>query len=315
MAKEYEAFKKSFDQIQKSVDSVANELKKNGNFVSQTSGVIKEGTKEVGLRIQELKDKGQTGSSIKDFESDPMVKKMLASIESYMTGLDKELKRIAEVHKGDLKKAVASFKETKKELADEIKTRKKSATTKLGTGNKSLPDMEKLLKEMDKYSDSAIFISLETFTPEDIAQHRKELNYALADEVKQSKDVKLTSEQQMLDEQALNLRNLASNVNEAKKLLKSIQEICKLATEKLLNAQSKDKLMVVKNTIANEQVKLSKLASIGERALKNAWIKSKIQDSKDKDKILAGIKAIAECEALAQKAVKSFVDARSKAKL
>ena len=78
MAKEYEEFVKSFKQIQPKIDNVAAEIKKNANLVAQTSGIIQEGVKELGLRIQELKDSGQTGTSIKDFESDPTVKKMLA---------------------------------------------------------------------------------------------------------------------------------------------------------------------------------------------------------------------------------------------
>jgi hypothetical protein len=51
MAKEYEEFVKSFKQIQPRIDNVAAEIKKNANLVAQTSGIIQEGVKELGLRI------------------------------------------------------------------------------------------------------------------------------------------------------------------------------------------------------------------------------------------------------------------------
>jgi hypothetical protein len=309
MAKQYEEFKKTFDQIKKKIDNVAEEIKKNEKFVAQTSGVIQEGVKELGLRIQQLKDIGQTGTSIKDFEGDGEVKKMLASIDGFMNGLEKELKRIAGVHEGESKKTRQAFWDLKKDLAAEIAKRKKAVSTKLGTGNKSLPDMEKLLKEMDKYKDVAPFVNVDVFQPEEIAQHRKELKFSIEDQIKSAKDVKLSAQQKMLDEQALNLRNLALNVGRAKTLSEAVVKLCADA-KKAVDERNQQALMAAKAEIPKPLKELGELADIGERALKDEWIRSKINASKDKAKILGGIKAIADHKNTAANAVKQVANAR-----
>ncbi len=309
MAKEYENYKKSFEQIKKEILDIGAEIKKNANFVSQTSGVIKEGVKEIGLRVQELKDAGQTGTTIKDFENDPTVKKMLSAIDGYMNGIEKELKRIAGVHNGDSKKTRDAFWDLKKDLAAEITKRKKEVSTKLGTGNKSLPNMETLLKEMDKYKDSAAFVAVDIFIPEDIADHRKELKRDIEDQIKSTKEAKLSAEQKMLDEQALNIRNLLKNVAQAKNLCEAILKLC-VAAEKALEERNQKALMTAKAEIPKPLKELGELAAIGERALKDTWIKSKIEDSKDKAKILGGIKSIADYKDKAATAVKKVANAR-----
>ena len=309
MAKQYEEFVKSFKQIQPRIDNVAAEIKKNANLVAQTSGIIQEGVKELGLRIQELKDSGQTGTSIKDFEGDPTVKKMLQSIDGFMGSLDKELKRISAVHDGESYKARTAFWDLKKSLAAEIAQRKKAVSTKVGVGNKSLPDMEKLLKEMDKYKDAAPFVNVEVFTPEDIEQHRKELKFKIEDEIKSAKDVKLSAEQKMLDEQALNLRNLVHNVSRAKLLCEAILKLCG-AAEKAIEERNQKALMTAKAELPKPLKELGELASIGERALKDSWIKSQIEKSKDKSKILEGIKAIAGYKQNASAAVTKIANVR-----
>jgi hypothetical protein len=309
MAKEYENYKKSFDQIKKEILDIGAEIKKNANFVSQTSGIIKEGVKEIGLRVQELKDAGQTGTTIKDFENDATVKKMLSAIDGYMNGLEKELKRIAAVHNGESKKTRAAFWDLKKDLAAEIAKRKKAVSTKLGTGNKSLPNMEVLLKEMDKYKDSAAFVAVDAFMPEEIADHRKELKRDIEDQIKATKEAKLSAEQKMLDEQALNLRNLVKNVAQAKTLCETVLKLCADA-QKALEERNQKALMTAKAEIPKPLKELGELAGIGERALKDSWIKSKIETSKDKSKILAGIKSIADHKDKAAAAVKKIANAR-----
>jgi hypothetical protein len=89
------------------------------------------------LRIQQLKSEGATGKALKEFASDPEVKKMVAS--------------------------------------DEIASRKKQVSTKIGTGNKSLADMQKLHAELAKYGDDHELMAVVGFLPEEIAGHRKQL--------------------------------------------------------------------------------------------------------------------------------------------
>ena len=226
-----------------------------------------------------------------------------------MSSLDKELKRISAVHDGESFKARTAFWDLKKSLAAEIAQRKKAVSTKVGVGNKSLPDMEKLLKEMDKYKDAAPFVNVDVFAPEDIEQHRKELKFKIEDEIKSAKDVKLSAEQKMLDEQALNLRNLVHNVSRAKLLCEAILKLCG-AAEKAIEERNQKALMTAKAELPKPLKELGELASIGERALKDSWIKSQIEKSKDKSKILEGIKAITGYKQNASAAVTKIANVR-----
>jgi hypothetical protein len=91
--------------------------------------------KELGLRIQQLKSEGATGKALKEFASDPEVKKMVAS--------------------------------------DEIASRKKQVSTKIGTGNKSLADMQKLHAELAKYGDDHELMAVVGFLPEELLRSRQ----------------------------------------------------------------------------------------------------------------------------------------------
>ncbi|MDB5820931.1 MAG: hypothetical protein JWQ11_4571 [Rhizobacter sp.] len=308
MAKQYEDFKKTFADIEKKTDEANEEIGKNVNFVAQTSGIISEGAKEVGLRVQQLKDGGMKGTTIADFK-DPEIKKYMTAIDEHMSGLEKELKRIAVVHAGLMQKTEAAYVQLKKDLVAEIAARKKDVSTKLGTGNKSLPDMEKLLVTLNKYGNGASFLKMTVFQPEKIAEHRSQLDSQLTKQLKQTKELALSAEQQMLDEQALNIRNLIGNVARAKTLCEAVMKSC-TAAEKALVDKNQKALMAAKLEVPKPLKALGDLANIGERALKDDWIKSKIKDSKDKAKILAGIKSIADYKTNASDAVKKIANAK-----
>lgn len=291
MAEKYDELKKAYDTAKALVEACYLEIKANERVVGQTAGVIKEGVKEIGLRVQHLKDQGAKGSELKDFANDPEIKKMLASIEQFFGSLDKSLKKIAVTHKSAKDKGIKAFWDTKADLETEIKTRKKAVSTKLGTGNKSLPDMEKLLATMDKYKNDASFLGVDGFAPETVEEHRKEFGYAVKDEIAKSKDLRLTSEQQMLDEQALNERNLAKNIGLAKTALTNAQsahEAAKAALGKKDGATVKKQQEAVAKALAQVQG----IESIFTRAFKDDWIKSKIATSSIKSKIEATSKGI-----------------------
>jgi hypothetical protein len=127
------------------------------------------------LRIQQLKSEGATGKALKEFASDPEVKKMVASLDGFMASLEKELKRITALHAKDFKSLLPRYKTLSKELQDEIASRKKQVSTKIGTGNKSLADMQKLHAELAKYGDDHELMAVVGFLPEEIAGHRKQL--------------------------------------------------------------------------------------------------------------------------------------------
>jgi hypothetical protein len=71
MAKALADYRKELDEIKEAVEGFAEPLKKNIQFMGQTPGLIENGEKELGLRIQSLKAKGKQGTALSDFLSDP----------------------------------------------------------------------------------------------------------------------------------------------------------------------------------------------------------------------------------------------------
>lgn len=295
MAEKIDDFKKRYTTLTAAIDTCHEEIKKNERAVGQTAGIVQEGTKVVGNRVLELKDKGQSGTTIADFAKDPEVKTMMASLEQHLVAIDKQLKSIAAVHAQAKSKSVVGFWALKTEVEGEIKSRKKAVSTKLGTGNKSLVDMEKLLVDINKYKDSGTFVGVDIFVPETIEQHRKEFNFAIKDEIAKAKDVRLTAEQQMFDEQALNERNLTKNTSAAKSLVEAIGGAVKKAGEALASKNAKA-LKEEQELVEKAAKQLAGLASIYDRAFKDQWIRSKIKDSSIKGKIEATAKFIGEAD-------------------
>lgn len=301
MAKTYEEFKKTFADVQKQVSDGQTEIKKNANAISQTSGVMHEGVKEIGLRIQQLKNAGEKGSSVNDFMFDGQVKSMMNSVNGYMKQIEAECKRIGALHTGSFAKTKSLFWDTKKALTAEIASRKKQISTKLGTGNKSLPDMEKLLAEMNKYTDSG-FATFDAFSPETADEHKRSLDGWIKEEVGKTREAALSAFQKEMDEQACNTRVLNGNVGRAKQMLADVQAQY-AAGEKAFKAKNLKGLMDAKLAIVKENKEIADMAAKYDRAKTDQWIMSKINTSKDKGAILAGMKSITDMRDQAKAAV------------
>ncbi len=290
MAKSLEEFKKSFADVKAQVTAAQEEIKKNANAISQTSGVMHEGVKEVGLRIQELKNAGDKGASVADFMWDPQVKSMMDSVNKYMKQIEGECTRMAGLHTGSFKKTKDLFWDTKKALKADIDARKKAVSTKLGTGNKSLPDLEKLLADMNGFTDGA-FTTFDAFEPETAAEHKRQLDEWLKEEVGKTKEAALSAFQKQMDEQALNTRVLNGNVSKAKTLLASVLAECKKG-EEAHKAKKTPALMTAKLEAEKHNKALKELADKYERAQQDQWIMSNARASKDSGAIMAGMKSI-----------------------
>ena len=52
MAKDYDKFKAEWAVVKKDIEKALEDIKANAQHVAQTSGVITEGTKELGKRVQ-----------------------------------------------------------------------------------------------------------------------------------------------------------------------------------------------------------------------------------------------------------------------
>lgn len=291
MAKQYEQFKKDFEAIKKAAVAGAVEIKKDAQAVAQFSQILLEGSREVGLRVQELKEQGQQGTALKDFLADPQVKKMSDELENTLNSLGKELKRITDLHQSQFKPLTARYATLMKELPAEIAARKKQLSTKLGTGNKSLADMEKLLTAVTKEEHDPALAAVMYFAPETLAEHRQQLDRQLREAIAKTKTAALGELQQQMDEQALEGRNRKRNVSQAKALTEQVLSECAKA-QKALKERNQQELMRVKAMVGKPMKQLDTIAGMYERGSKDSWTKAAIEKSKDKAAILADMKLV-----------------------
>jgi len=291
MAETYDAFKKEFEAIQKDADKAADAIDKSTRVVGQTSGIIAEGIKELGLRIQELKDAGAKGTALKDFEGDAEVKKMSASLDAYLKQVENELTAITSLHGGLMTNVKNRFQKLAKDLKAEIASRKKQLSTKIGTGNKSLPDMEKLLAEMTKYQDAKPYTIVEAYAPEPFSDHQKQFDRDVARQLSQTKEVALSKLQAQMQEQALNVRIMAGNVNKVRSLHDEIMTECKNA-EKAAASRDAKGLLAAKVSAARPMKQMKDLVDPYTDAMNDSFLKNQIAYSKDKGKIEDNYKAM-----------------------
>lgn len=291
MAKQYEQFKKDFADIEKAAAEGSAEIKKNAQTIGHLSQLMMEGAKEVGLRVQELKDEGMHGTSIDDFMSDPKVKVMAGEINTALAAVEKELKRITEHYEHSFKGLTVRYSTLVKDLTAEITARKKQLSTKLGTGNKSLVDMEKLLVEVKKHEHDPALAAVMYFKPETIAEHKRQVDRQLKDAIAKTKEAALSDLQKEMDEQALEGRNRKRNLSQAKGLAELVITDCHKLQEALKSGNQKE-VMRLKAELPKPMKQLNELASKYERGLKDEWTKSAINRSKDKAAIQADIKLV-----------------------
>jgi hypothetical protein len=283
MAEKLDEFKKKFADIKAAIIKYKEAFDKNERFIGQTNGVIEEGIKELGLRIHELKDGGMTGNAIDAFMGDADVKQMMNSINSYLGGIQKELAGVTAIY-NEKQKTVTAFYDLKKAVETEIAKRKQEVSTKLGTGNKSLPDMEKLFTEMKKYIDEMPYAKVEIFVPETYEEHVKQTKSHIQDEIAKSKDKALTAFQSQMEEQACNTRVLNRNVGVAKGWYETVMKECGNALKAVTERNNKN-LLSAKALVIKPWNDLKNMDDMYQRAAKDEWIKSKIADSSDKGKI------------------------------
>jgi hypothetical protein len=308
MAATLEDFKRQFDAIKAKVVTYAAALDKDQRFMGQTTGIIKEGVKEVGLRVQELKSAGRTGATIDKFMFDPEVSKMVSSIRQYLAALQKQVVLMTALH-AEIKTTVKSFSDLKVAVANEIALRKKQLSTKLGTGNKSLPEMEKLLAEMRKYTDQSPFANVEVYVPERYDAHLNETNNGLNRECSQARDVALSAFQAQMTEQALNTRVLNGNVNKARTWYDAIMKSC-AAGQKALATRNNKELLTAKALVVKPMKDLTDMNTMYQNALKDQWIAGQLKGSKDRSTIEGGIKLLLDMKTKAGAEVAKIANAR-----
>lgn len=287
MSKELDKYKKEFASIKKDVAAANTEINKNAQALGQTSQVRDQGCLQLGLEIQRCKDDGMKGKTVYDFDSDKEVKACLASLNNFQKQIEKELIRITNLYNKDFADIKKRFAQLKADLKAECDKRDAKKNRKvLAVDSKSLPDLQKLLAEINKYADKE-FATLAFFQPETVKEHDTALAKKLVDAVKQTKDVKLTKFQEQMAGQALDERVMGKKLQQAMKIYKVCIGHCMVAQEAIKTRQNKT-LMENKILAAKEFKALQEIIAPYQLAQKDDWLKSKIRGNK---KAEAGLKA------------------------
>ncbi len=228
MAVTLDDFKKRHADVMKKMGEEQDVVFAHTQYTGQTSGIIREGIKEWGLRVANLKKMGHPGTKVADFSTDAPAKKSLDGLKAAAAGL-KQKNAEAKAHEPETKKRLEAFRVLKRELNTEVNERKGQASTALGLGNKSLPEMKKLLASMVEYGNSAAFGKIEgwmiaTYDPEKHLE--EELEEVLS---KSGGEVAVELKNEMEGQAALDLRLLYRGMTGAKKSFDELTKLCDAA--------------------------------------------------------------------------------------
>jgi uncharacterized protein with GYD domain len=173
--------------------------------------LLGEYAKEIGRRVRELREKGTAGTTINDFKTDAEVKKLLASADTFLAQIEALNKQVKGLETGAWHQLDVKYQTLQKDLTAEIAARKKQVSTKLGTGNKSLPDMEKLLKDSTPLAKRIVNLaqySVKSKTLMDVSVNKRRFDFNLAEEMGKSKGKALREDEADIFSSLLSDRNL-----------------------------------------------------------------------------------------------------------
>ena len=302
MAKSLDDFKNRFNALKKAVDTLSDEIESSQNNIKNHFGVIQEGCKEIGTRIAKLRLDGVEGKTLDDYrKADPETATLYNGTEQFINSIATE----AGKHQGfktRAQKIVSDTTALANEMDAEIKDRKKALSTKLGTGNKSLPDMEKLRKELASWSEGQ-YNELTAFSPSTVDFYKNKRTTLLNAAVSKAPAVVLKADEQELDAQGMNVRHLGNTAGKVKTQLDVIYDALSKGTGAAGSGDAEEVANQKKRVVQPLQV-IEQEATKVERAAGNSTIKHNIGLSKDKGKILAFVKTILEARTEARGAAK-----------
>jgi hypothetical protein len=150
MAKPLEEFVKEYSALMRELDGAAQQLKEAEQQRAQHDDAIHGDARALGQRVGRLRAGGAAGLGLDDFKTDAEVRRILAGLDERLAQAEADRLHYQELAAGAWKKTLDRTAALEKDLALEIATRQKLATTKVGVGNKSLPDMLRLQTDVRK---------------------------------------------------------------------------------------------------------------------------------------------------------------------
>lgn len=286
MAKKLEEFKKEFQTLENKALEHVRTLTQFETSNNNARAFIAEGADELARSVQKIKDTGFKGKELKDFLGDSGVKKAVAEIDSMANRREAELGKMHQLKPKAVAVIQASAKLTT-EMRNEIASRKKQLTTKLGIGNKSLPGMiaelEKLAKARD---DKGAFSELQDMLNDldQPGEWKTKRDDAINDALAKTKDAAISDNQRALMKQALDLRHLTTVHARSRKLFGDFAAAAKLAKE----AKKGNKAAELKKAKADAVTAAKNLVVTVEpleKAIKDPFISKRVKDSSSGSKI------------------------------
>ncbi len=291
MADTYQQFKTEFADVKKHVSGAVQDIKTYENTEGHCTGIIKQAAIAIGERVQVLRDSGMAGTKISDFASDQDVKKSLAICDTQLGMLDRDIKTLT-AKRVEFQKWKKRLTDLQKDLGTEIADRKKQTQTKLKVGNKSLPDMVKLKKDVDDYLvKDAGWMQIEaiiTMAPK-LKTFETQRDNQIARELAKTKAQTAAAAQGVKDFEALRL-----STRNAMRLNKLYKETLPkfAAANKALAAGDVQGYKQLQKELAEPVEQFRDTWAMYERVLADSWVKDQLKDSADRAKILEAVKGI-----------------------
>lgn len=274
MAKELNAQKKDFEKLKKQADGCLESFTKLMTNADHFMNMFQQGAKMVGEAAQEAKGRGITGKTYNDFSKEKEVKSAVSEVEAIHKNYTRDHKQVEDLRK-EAGKLCDQLDAQAADIEKEVATRKKKKI--VGIDSKSLPDLEKLAKEISGVSQKLKdgLINQPKLDAPDAMWRRtlKNFDYEVG-RTKDDRDAELRSE---MDRQGLDMRVAKRNFGLVKQGGELIAKACKAAATEQ-DVKKAKALMVAANKKLKEIAPIvaqydRALGSIGKRAAESLQTK------------------------------------------
>ena len=226
MAKKLEACKAEYLKLHTTAMSSFAVESRATQFDGHALRVLEGAAKAIGDQVQSLKDKGATGTSLKDFEGDAEVKKSL-KVADDLDAAAKTLEAEYKTERARFNQAQASYQGIMDDLRAEVDHRKKKKAGFFKVESNSLPDLEKLLAEMSK---DVVLSKRWAGTMFEAERYSKRFNKFVDIELAQTKTDRAASAEAELDERGLDTRIVRGKLGRTQTLFTTVQGACQEVT-------------------------------------------------------------------------------------
>lgn len=290
MAKKYEEFKRDIETHSKALEAVDTLFLAYEKSLTSLDGYRSEGIREIAVQVQKLKDIGHTGRTINDFLGDAGVKKCMDAVNQATHRLEADVAKLAPAKKQGLSH-IYLLNMLISQLKLEIAARQKERTTKLGIGNKSLPEMIKLEKPAEEVR-KRVSDRLNEFNRA-AGYWTQETNKDIAEALAQTRGATLAQLDRDTLDKIVQPRHLGVLLSDSKKWVEAIKA-AREGGEKARDAKNPN---AVKNSKQQALKPLESLRDLDARirkALQSRVVQSSINTNANKSAIEAGLKRLSD---------------------